>query len=311
MLSVCFTHYKIHFVTSGIGWKLLLWNDFGVSLFFVISGFVIPYAMFQSGYTWRQIGRFFKKRFIRVYPTFLCGFILSVLLMYIAFWFSPFHAGGAPHLTAKYIIGNLLLIPHFLHEQWYSPVLWTLAIEVQFYLFIALAFPLIFHANKMIGLLAVIGFSLLQFLCKNELIFFFHVMVFMLGVASSLYFLKRLNTIEWGCISILLLIGIYFKMEMTFSKFIALPVGCIIILFVPLKSKFLAFCGKISYSYYLLHILVGGSVMIELGKELLVYFKISDPIYQNMLTLSTIFLLIPISWVWYKLFEEPFQKLKI
>ena len=308
MLSVCFTHYKIHFITSGIWWKLLLWNDFGVSLFFVISGFVIPYAMYQSEYTWHHIGKFFKKRFIRVYPTFLCGFILSILLMYIAYWFSPFHVGGSPQLTPKYIIGNLFLIPHFLHEQWYSPVLWTLAIEVQFYFFIALAFPLIFHANKGISMLAIIGSSLIQFICKNELIFFFHVMVFMLGIVSSLYFLKRLTTMEWGFISILLLIGIYFKMEMTFSKFIALPVGCLIILFIPLKSKFLAFCGKISYSYYLLHILVGSSVIIELGKELIAIFQIEGILAQNLLTFSTIFLMIPISWIWFKLFEEPFQK---
>ena len=38
------------------------WAKLGIPVFFIISGFVIPYAMYTAGYRLRDAGRFFLKR---------------------------------------------------------------------------------------------------------------------------------------------------------------------------------------------------------------------------------------------------------
>src|SRR2546423_14858364 len=73
-LSVCWFHLtngNEHFLPPGwlrasgeYGWV-------GVNVFFVISGFIIPYSLFQSGYRLRDYGRFFLKRILALGPTSL------------------------------------------------------------------------------------------------------------------------------------------------------------------------------------------------------------------------------------------------
>jgi peptidoglycan/LPS O-acetylase OafA/YrhL len=204
----------------------------------------------------------------------------------------------------KYIITNLFLIPQFLNQPWYSPVLWTLAIEMQFYLLIGLIAPFLFSDKKWIQYLTIFLFGGIQFITKDERFLSFHSMVFLIGIIGFLKYKEKINAWEWFIITTLILAGIAFKMELTTTKFIALPITICLILFVPLKNKFFEFCGKISYSYYILHIIIGGSLIIDFGKNF-----IHSVIGINLLTFSTILILIPISWIFHSLFEVPFQKL--
>lgn len=47
MLSICYTHYKIHFIVNDFWFYSMIYADFGVSLF-VISGFVIPLSLYEK-----------------------------------------------------------------------------------------------------------------------------------------------------------------------------------------------------------------------------------------------------------------------
>ena len=50
---------------------VLRYGWLGVDVFFVISGFIIPFSLHRSGYQIGQFGRFLLKRIIRLDPPYL------------------------------------------------------------------------------------------------------------------------------------------------------------------------------------------------------------------------------------------------
>ncbi len=103
----------------------------GVHLFFFISGFVIIYPFVRAQFagraapTWRH---FAYRRFIKIVPSY----VLSIAVA-IAIGYAHFASSGQ---AVRDIVTHLL----FIHTWWYGTygsingVLWTLAVEAQFYL---------------------------------------------------------------------------------------------------------------------------------------------------------------------------------
>ncbi|WP_244491010.1 acyltransferase family protein [Paramesorhizobium deserti] len=99
---------------------------FGVILFFLISGFVVPFSIRGT----QPLKRFAISRFFRLYPAmWLAIFILSAI----------FTLGGQEPSAAT-IIANMTMVPTFLGQPWLSGIYWTLSIELVFYCFCALLF---------------------------------------------------------------------------------------------------------------------------------------------------------------------------
>ena len=100
----------------------------GVQLFFMISGYVILWSI--NG---RTASQFAVHRFIRLYPTFwLC---VAITLMvehatHAAAFFYPDHLAVALNFT---------MVPSWFGYGAIDGVYWTLAIELQFYILVALA----------------------------------------------------------------------------------------------------------------------------------------------------------------------------
>lgn len=111
----------------------------GVDLFFFISGFVIVYPFLKAQHagseqpTW---GHFAYRRAIKILPSYLLSIAAAIAIGY-----AGFSSGGD---AARQIVTHLL----FIHTWWpqtyggINGVLWTLAVEVNFYV----AFPLIWAA---------------------------------------------------------------------------------------------------------------------------------------------------------------------
>ena len=110
------------------------YGPFGVGLFFLISGLVIPISLGVHSRT-----SFMLARLLRVYPTYVLALLLELCVLQAAssYWGLPF-----PH-DRWTILGNLLLLHNALGVPSVDLVNWTLCIELKFYLLLALIAPAI------------------------------------------------------------------------------------------------------------------------------------------------------------------------
>jgi len=110
--------------------KVHIWpGAFGVALFFLISGFVIPFSLERN-----TIGGFFTRRLFRLYPTLWAGIGLTLAVLGVQAWLL-----GAPFPYGFRVVGSSGgLFGVYLGKPWVDPVYWTLAIEEIFYVIAAL-----------------------------------------------------------------------------------------------------------------------------------------------------------------------------
>lgn len=138
---------------------LINWGPFGVALFFLISGFVIPFSF-------RTADRlaFALNRFFRLVPVYVCGFSVTLLAILI----SVKYFGGAWPLTTSEILSHY--IPGLRDVLW-SPsidaIVWTLEIEVKFYLICALAIPLFKRSSLLVFVAPAILFCAAYWIFPN------------------------------------------------------------------------------------------------------------------------------------------------
>jgi peptidoglycan/LPS O-acetylase OafA/YrhL len=105
------------------------YGSFGVALFFLISGFVIPFSLQKYDSLQFLIARFF-----RIVPPYIVGFSITILALlagsiYYGRQFS--HSFDAVFINA-FLIQDLFWIPSI------DAVAWTLEIELKFYLICAI-----------------------------------------------------------------------------------------------------------------------------------------------------------------------------
>jgi peptidoglycan/LPS O-acetylase OafA/YrhL len=107
---------------------------FGVAVFFLISGFVVPLSL--QG---RPRGAFLRARLWRIFPTYLAALALGLLVRAVssAGWGDPLRV----HPVA--LLPNALLVHDILGISSIDLVNWTLTVELKFYLLLAFAWPLL------------------------------------------------------------------------------------------------------------------------------------------------------------------------
>lgn len=99
---------------------------YGVALFFLISGFVVPFSIRGE----HPLAHFAISRLFRLYPAL--WFALAVLTA--TAWLS-----GLPPTVAT-VLANMTMAPTVLGQPWLSPIYWTLFVELVFYVLIGLLF---------------------------------------------------------------------------------------------------------------------------------------------------------------------------
>ena len=238
--------------------RVAVLGQYGVTAFFVISGFVLPYSLHKSAYRVGEFGGFIARRFVRVEPpyfvTIAAVLVLSVLVGVIKH--TPYPIDGV-----QVALHMAYLAPLF-GRPWLLSVFWTLCVEFQFYALIGLLYPILLRRplSTALGcaaamLLAVPGWLPLEQLPlgRRENILA-HLPVFMVGM---LLFLRREQLIAprlfWGCIALSLGV-IAFKAPI--AALGATVLALLVILLIRRSHRVLAFFGDISYSLYLVHLLV-------------------------------------------------------
>lgn len=133
-LVVIYFHMARHFVENGLstqgvehaafiaGAYLIDFGKAGVALFFMVSGFVVPFSLLRGKrYPVRD---FCISRFFRLYPAYWLSIPLGVYFFYIL--------PGEPFGTVQ-LLANLTMFQQFLGQPDAIGVYWTLQIELVFY----------------------------------------------------------------------------------------------------------------------------------------------------------------------------------
>lgn len=98
---------------------------FGVALFFIISGFVIPFSL-QKLSGWG----FAVNRLFRILPTYIVGFSITVAALYFG---TKYFSVAWPYSLKEVLIHYIPGIRDLLWSRHIDFIVWTLEIEVKFY----------------------------------------------------------------------------------------------------------------------------------------------------------------------------------
>lgn len=136
-------------------------GDAGVAIFFVLSGFVIAYSIRGAPITWPFIGQFFLRRSLRLDPPYWAALIaLTGMILFGSIFFNK---GGEYLPGEKDFFLNLFYLQNFFDSPNILPVAWTLCLEFQFYFTLVLGLKIVqfFNLNNRKGLFNYNGLSLL------------------------------------------------------------------------------------------------------------------------------------------------------
>ncbi|HKD45547.1 MAG TPA: acyltransferase [Candidatus Angelobacter sp.] len=225
----------------------------GVYIFFVISGFIIPYSLYRGGYTLRSLGRFMLKRGIRLYPPYLISIPVSILAANLLL--RPLAPDAVIHLGGRQLFYHLLFLNDLAGMSWVNVVYWTLAIEWQWYLLAGLAFPLLVSRNPLARFLPVALAMVSYFLCTSDRVVPHTLPIFLIGV---FVFQEKIGLIGRGRMLALTAAMLWAMRWPTgwLAAGISVATG-LVIAFVPFRHRLADFLGDVSYSLYLLHLPIG------------------------------------------------------
>ncbi len=235
----------------------------GVEMFFVISGFVIPHALYRAQYQLPHYGRFLAKRIIRLDPPYLADICLVLALAYVV-PLAPQFRGGPPMYSFAQLLGHLGYVNSLIGKPWVNPVFWTLGIEFQYYLLIGLIFPVLVSSNRLIRLALMLALLLPAFFAPRPSLIFTWLPFFVAGILT---FQKKVGHLSDGFFATGLAVVfsiIWAEAEPGLPGAIVMLLTALAIAFVTLRSSLLTWLGLMSYSLYLVHVPIGGKV-VNLG----------------------------------------------
>ncbi len=128
----------------------VIFSDFGLHLFFVLSGYLHfkPFVTsVESNKDFPDIKKYLIRRFFRIYPAYL----FFILLVLVSSFLSFYQANHSPNLFL--ILSHVFLFHTFFDQTIWGLVgpWWAVALEVHFYIFLALSMVLLqrFQGRKL------------------------------------------------------------------------------------------------------------------------------------------------------------------
>lgn len=335
ILIVLLSHIKLKSlpnlnVPSFIG--LFFDGNFGVHVFFVLSGFLISYLLLleEKNNGSISIKSFYLRRILRIFPAYFFLLLIYAILQKL----------GIINLSKDSWLSSLIFLKWLFGGDWISGHIWSLSIEENFYLF----WPFIFKYNsikrlKIVLLIIVLASCISRVIgyyaifsnpiFTNYLSIVYHIDSIAIGALGAIYFEKikhtyvRYKADRYFLLYVLFIIifssRILTDLNYNFHLhlgilFIPLGVGgsssvivsiCILLILYSLilteskslniffNSKILTFIGKLSFSIYLWQ-------QIFFSSEI-------QPINRFPLNILFIFILSVFS---YYVIEKPFLLLK-
>lgn len=303
----------------------------GVSVFFVISGFVIAASTSNDVITFKYFGKFLVKRQTRLDPNYWASITLDIVLSVIAV---RFLAINTPIPNLESIAAHMLYLQEFLGIRQIAAIYWTLCLEIQFYIVfcLVLAIDTTYRRNrplselnlKMWLLAAITLYSLL--ICAEILpspmrgIFIPYWILFCMGAAAFHWGIRRQDN-NWAFPLLLfgaILACIYQIKVKGLSYSLSLGLACTTAAFLfigarrsKLGSLFnnsvLQYLGSRSYSIYLFHTIVGERSAGVMTKIIYPRLQLSpsEPIWAMVAFIVGLAASLAIAEIAFRLIETP------
>lgn len=314
-------------------------GQFGVPLFFGISGFILslPFARhYLCGEKEVGLRGYYLRRVTRIEPPYIIHLIFLFALVALVLHHEPYHQNfyqnqGWASYSIKHILASLFYLNGFIYGKHPYPnlVLWSLEVEVQFYL----VAPLLFRVFKIqkaamrrglllgamfLGTFANIGLSsLLENPYRIECSLAGNLPYFLAGfLLADLYLtgglINRPRSLKWDFLFFMMFAFVTFFRHSSWLA-VALPFVVLICLTGAFRGalacQFLSFqwittIGGMCYTIYMYHELII-SLMARLTCHWQTHVLWLDLIIQFLLMLGPIIVLCA---VLFALFERPFMR---
>lgn len=269
----------------------------GVYIFFVISGFVIPLSLFNNKFKINQLHRFLWKRFLRIEIPYLASILL---ILFVSSIFSFKNNTPFEFYPDQFFYHLFYLIP-FTSYPWYNVIYWTLAIEFQFYLIIALLFFLLNHRQATVRFISLLLFGLTGFVLRDERFIFHFSAIFSSGIALAMY---KMNKLDKRILIFILLIDFLNSIYLNGISIALFSITtALAIQFVQIDRFLSNQFGEISYSLYLIHGLTGGNFIYLTARYCHSFTS------KILVVLAALFISFIAAWIFRILIEKPSQQL--
>lgn len=283
--------YHSVFLYGGIVHNILFnIPSFAVQGFFIISGFLIVWSFDRN----HDVRKYSLKRFFRTYPLYFILILIQTVIMLILI--------KAINLSAifKYLSTNLVFLNFLspsignvfngLRIDAINGSLWTLKIEVAFYILLPIIYHLFSRFGKSILFLLYVASALYFLFVKNEfwaIMFPTHLRFFIAGIFMYFYgekivsVLKNKLFISILLIACLLFLDIYIKADL-FKAFIYPAVLGLTVLLGAFCIPAVKIPLDISYSIYVLHFPI---------LQVLAFYNIMPDNFLQFFAISSVLLL--------------------
>jgi peptidoglycan/LPS O-acetylase OafA/YrhL len=317
-LAVCWFHLtRFHYNTPDHhGFRLLRQTGdyawLGVEVFFVISGFVIPYSLYRARYRVRDFFIYLARRIVRLDPPYLAAIAVILALAYVSSLKSgrPFEIETEPVGWARLLL-HLGYLNIFTRHAWLNPSFWTLAIEMQYYLLMGLVFPLVIARRPAVRLGAIGAMAVSNVLAVPTLFptaepwaaFIPGLLcLFLLGILTFQFRVGLIRVTEY--LPALLVIAATSVVTIGRVPSLAGLAAVAVILANPRPSILSRFFARISYSLYLLHWPIGHYTLSVVGMK---YLKAESNAARTFVLLIALAVCLASAYLLYVLVERPAQ----
>jgi peptidoglycan/LPS O-acetylase OafA/YrhL len=265
----------------------------GVEIFFVISGFIVPWSLWRSQYRFADYPRFLLKRLLRLHPPYLVAVAISVADRALAT-----HLYGTPfEVDPLGLVLHLAYLNGFFGLPWLNPLFWTLAIWAQFYVVVGLFGVALTSQRHAVRRTALALFAALALLPTPGTFVFRYALFFVLGISAFHHRARLVGAAEH--LLVLALAGTGIALTHPPEMLVAALGSALLISFASVGHRALLFLGEISYSLYLVHGPFGGHMM-RWADAMALGFR-----GRALLLVVTTLVTIGVAWVFYKLVELP------
>ncbi len=234
----------------------------GVTLFFLLSGYLIFHNLQRQSF-----GTFLCRRFFKVMPSYWCN--IAVILAADLCLDNVAHHPVGSYLAGVFAVSDLLGI------EAVSGVFWTLLIEIKFYIFIALQFAL-FRGRYTHGVLAalLLAEAMTWAVRGHGSLTLAYFPVFYLGIEIS-----QADAAGWNRRAMLRLAVVTTALAASLALFldqhqlgsaaylVASVLSFVVVLRKSLSHRLAGFLGVTSYSNYLYHSLIAGLLFSWFGNQ--------------------------------------------